>query len=125
MRSSRESFPEFSTGFLEGYLLYLVEGAREPESVKRATLEYREDSDTLGRFLEERCVESSAKVGTTELYQAYASWCSNNSERQQYFHQKGFTQALKAKGYRVAKGSGRKSFLEGYQIMEEEEALEF
>ena len=132
LRDQREIFKEFEKEFpgilnwvLEGYMKYQDEGAKEPDSVKNATLEYREDSDTLGRFMDERCTKSNSRISTRDLFRAYSSWCTTNSERGQFFHQKGFTQALKNKGLSVSKGSSRMNFLDGYQLMEEEETMDF
>jgi putative DNA primase/helicase len=47
--------------------------------VVAATDEYRDDSDVLGRFLEECCeVDPQATVALSELFDAYAEWCSRN-----------------------------------------------
>ena len=54
-----------------------------------------------------------------------SSWCTTNSEIGQFFHQKGFTQALKNKGFSFSMGSSRMNFLDGYQLMEEEETMDF
>ena len=74
------------------------EGAQEPKSVKDATKEYKDDSDTLGRFMEECCKESKLSVATTELYQKYNSWCINNSEKSQYKSRGGLPLLLKLGG---------------------------
>jgi putative DNA primase/helicase len=66
---------------LEGCLLWQEEGLRPPQRVLAATEEYREEMDTLGDFIEERCtLERFAVVGATELYNAYKDWAQQNGE---------------------------------------------
>jgi putative DNA primase/helicase len=46
-----------------------------------ATLEYQRESDTVGRFLEERTKQAQlGGIGATALYQAFAAWCKANGE---------------------------------------------
>ena len=51
----KEEFQKEFSGILnwaiDGYQKYKKEGAQEPKSVKDATTEYKDDSDTLGRFM--------------------------------------------------------------------------
>jgi putative DNA primase/helicase len=54
-----------------------------PEEVQQATAGYREEMDTFGRFLADRCVLDQRWHATTEvLYDAYLGWCQANSEYQ-------------------------------------------
>jgi len=55
------------------------------------------------------------------LFDAYKSWCSSNSEFQQYKHKPSLTRELGKKKYKVSFKGGRKSYLEGYELIEEEE----
>ena len=67
--------------------------------------------------MEECCKESKLSVATTELYQTYNSWCTNNSEKSQYKYKRGFTTALKIRGLKVKEGTARMTFLEGYELL--------
>ena len=117
----KEEFQKEFSGILnwaiDGYQKYKKEGAQKPKSVRDATKEYKDDSDTLGRFMEECCKESKLSVATTELYQTYNSWCTNNSEKSQYKYKRGFTTALKIRGLKVKEGTARMTFLEGYELL--------
>ena len=119
----KEEFQKEFSGILnwaiDGYQKYKKEGAQEPKSVREATKEYKDDSDTLGRFMEECCKESKLSVATTELYQTYNSWCTNNSEKSQYKYKRGFTTALKIRGLKVKEGTARMTFLEGYELLDQ------
>ena len=83
--------------------------------------EYRNDSDTLGRFIEECYTTSDSSISTKDLFKAYESWCLSNSEYKQHQQQSSFTLELKRKGFNLRTGGGRKSLLDGYQLIEEEE----
>jgi phage/plasmid-associated DNA primase len=57
------------------------EGLGEPDEVKAATGQYREDMDVLGDFIVVRCtVHPNASAGATPLYNAYKGWCEENGE---------------------------------------------
>lgn len=57
---------------VQGYLAYRREGLREPQAVLEATGHYREDSDVLGDFLDEYCVDDpNGEILVKELYKAY------------------------------------------------------
>ena len=57
------------------------EGLHEPQAVKDATKEYRDEMDVIGQFLEE-CTElhKSKKTKAAELYAAYQRWAEKNGE---------------------------------------------
>jgi len=58
---------------VQGYLAYCREGLREPQAVLDATGRYRGDSDPLGDFLAEHCVDDSGgMVVAKELYRVYS-----------------------------------------------------
>jgi len=74
-------------GELSGILTWAVQGCLEWQRVglgtapivETATLEYRLESDQLGRFLKERCTnDSKEQTPGNELYQAYVDWCAAN-----------------------------------------------
>lgn len=66
---------------VEGCLLWQKEGLEMPQIIKQATKEYRNEMDVISAFLEE-CTEvnSSSKVGASELYEVYKKWASDNNE---------------------------------------------
>lgn len=73
----------------DGILAWAVRGCLEwqrdglglPSAVASATDAYRNESDRLGTFLDERCVvEMWARVGKSELYAAYDAWCHDSGE---------------------------------------------
>jgi putative DNA primase/helicase len=52
----------------------------QPEKVKVATEEYRQDSDILKEFLEGWC-QMSGEIKRSDLYHAYSDWCEANHEK--------------------------------------------
>lgn len=56
-------------------------GLIEPEDVRLATSEYRDDSDTIGRFLRQTCEigedtrQRPLRVRKGELFELYQAWC--------------------------------------------------
>lgn len=90
---------------IAGLLDYLQHGLIEPESVTKATAEYREASDPLGRFLK-LCIEPAdgVRVQSSKLYQLYKAWCVLSGEKE--WSNKGLTQAMLDKGYRKKTSDG-------------------
>ena len=84
-------FPGILNWAIEGYRKYQDEGVEEPKVVLDAIKEYRSDSDTLGRFMEECCTTSDSSISTKDLYKAYESWCLSNSEYKQHQQQSSLT----------------------------------
>jgi putative DNA primase/helicase len=61
---------------VRGCLAWQREGLNPPAIVRAATEDYRQDEDTIGRFIDERLVQGknhSAKAGAA--YKAFKGWC--------------------------------------------------
>ena len=66
---------------VRGCLEWQQSGLGEPEAVRTATAEYREEMDTLAAFITERCaVGPGVWVRFSELYEAFAAWCAKEHE---------------------------------------------
>ena len=66
---------------VRGYADWAEHGLDEPDAVILATDSYQAASDTLGRFLDERCVvDAQAHVRAGVLYAAWLTWCQLNGE---------------------------------------------
>ena len=90
---------------IRGCLDWQRQGLGEPLEVKHATDAYREESDPLREFLEERCVESpGAWTATGDLYAAYSRWCESSAERPMRKNQ--FGEELVRSGYSPEKRGG-------------------
>ena len=71
--------------------------------------------------MEECCTASDSSVSTKDLFKAYESWCLSNSEYKQHQQQSSLTLELKKKGLNLRTGGGRKTLLDGYQLIEKED----
>lgn len=66
---------------LNGCLEWRKIGLDTPAAVKIATQQYRKDEDTLGRYIEDKCItDVNAKVAQADLYQEYKCWCVQNGD---------------------------------------------
>jgi len=64
-----------------GYRDWQANGLDEPEQVTTATAAYRQDSDALRRFIDQRCLTGPHfHVGSTELFTAWSKWCADEGE---------------------------------------------
>ena len=64
---------------VEGCLKYQREGLKPSAAMKRASAEYRKETDILGEWLETCCdVEPSAKIDQGMAYQNYRTFCMVN-----------------------------------------------
>lgn len=85
-----KDLPEKLKTELPGILNWAMKGCRkwqrdglgEPDAVRTATGEYRQDMDLIGEFIRQRCVVGDDhEVGATKLFKAYREWCDENGER--------------------------------------------
>ena len=64
---------------LEGFRLYQAEGLKMPDSVAKATLNYRLQSDRITMFTTQRSKREMGKELTgCEIYAKYKAWCGDN-----------------------------------------------
>jgi P4 family phage/plasmid primase-like protien len=83
-----------------GCLDWRRQGLGEPPEVKHATEAYREESDPLQEFLEERCERLSvAWTLGSDLYAAYTRWCEASGE--QAMRKSQFREAMLRSGFEV------------------------
>jgi putative DNA primase/helicase len=70
--------PGILNWLLAGYATARDCGVEPPPAVTDATLEYREDSDTLGQWIAECCVTDAAAItAVTDLYRSYREWAKD------------------------------------------------
>lgn len=134
------SDPENLSGILnwaiEGYRLFKAEGLDEPDAVKSATAEYRQDSDRISQFtdawLEEGYEDSKDgvripyEVPVKAAYRVYSRWCDDMNYHPDNF--KNFRAAME-KTYEVKKkrpkeGGTGVSMIIGVRLREEESGAE-
>ena len=70
-------------GLVEGYRLFKTEGLDEPDDVKSATAQYRQDSDRISQFIDAWLEEGRDEdgnlyeVSTKAAYRVYSTWCQD------------------------------------------------
>lgn len=67
---------------LEGARLWYENGLNEPEVVRDATKEYREEQDVLADFVNDCCIVGPERRTTVaDIYNSYRSWCEREGTR--------------------------------------------
>lgn len=95
----REELPGILAWAVRGCLEWGQNGLGEPDEVKDATQNYRNEMDILAQFFTDCCVENpSATVKTKDLYEAYSNWCENNGETAS--KKRAFGMRLQEKGFK-------------------------
>lgn len=96
------------TWLIEGSKLWATEGLNEPEKVREATKQFRDDMDSLAEFLELCCVPDPAGyVPNTYIYPLYIKWCESTQTFR--MSEKAFTGAMEERGYPTRKVKGVRS----------------
>lgn len=98
----RTAAPAVLRWVLDGWLEYQRDGLAPPPAVQARTEAYRADSDTLGRFVSERCmVNPNAHVKARDLYSAYVQWCNSGGEHA--VTEKDFAKSMEVRGQAKAR----------------------
>lgn len=104
----QKEWPGILRWCVDGCREWIKEGLEIPETVLKATEEYRQESDTFAQFLSDRCIIGpGAKVTNKTLKDDYLNWCKQNGETA--IGQREFTAKLKERGLenkRSAPGGG-------------------
>ena len=78
----QEELPGILSWAVRGCLEWQRMGLNPPEEVLAATDSYRSEMDILASFLGECCVlGEGCKAGSSDLYQAYTTWCERSGEK--------------------------------------------
>lgn len=72
----KEEAPGILAWLVKGYEKWNKHGLKPPSSVRKAIKVYREQEDTLGRFLNDCCTKGkNYNIKANLLYKAYQKWC--------------------------------------------------
>ncbi|WP_089743624.1 phage/plasmid primase, P4 family [Gracilibacillus ureilyticus] len=100
---------------VDGCLAWQKEGLGEPDEVKHATDEYKEEMDLLSSFIEECCVmHGDAKVLANTLHQEYMEWAEKNGEYP--IRKRPFNKRMVMKGFHKRKSTGNKTYFFGIEL---------
>jgi len=92
----------------------------EPEAVKQAVAEYRDQQDVLHNFILERChLERNAAILTRELWDDYKKWCAETDTYQ--LGQRKFYDRIREKGVIDERGARNKPVFRGIRLLKPEE----
>ena len=105
---------------IEGAKQYLRIGYQPPQKVLMATNSYKDDENTVKRFLRERCKpDEDHEMRTARVREAYEAWMKGQGVSA-IFGERRFTQELRKLGVKVevsTKGTNRdKSVVYGYRF---------
>lgn len=117
----RHEFPGILAWAVEGCLAWQRDGLGESDAVERATATYREDSDLLGAFIEDRCVVlDEIRAKASDLFSAYREWC--NETGTQAVSQQLFGRRLSERGF-VQTRDGAARWWQGIGIRHDEPSI--
>jgi putative DNA primase/helicase len=100
---------------LEGLAAYHQAKLNPPACVRAATMEYREDMDLVGQWLEERCErDDGARVPTGQLHADYTGWALGKIRWTLSVFQ--FGRDLADRGFGDKKGAGGRRMTRGLRL---------
>jgi putative DNA primase/helicase len=115
----KAEWPGILAWAIEGCLEWQRIGFAPPDAVRAVTKGYLGDEDFIGRFLEERCVDDPASIHLElqVLFNAWHGWCVEAGEAPG--SHKGFSRALKERGYsRIKHPKTRRACFAGIRLRE-------
>ena len=85
---SRLQSPDNASGIfnwlLEGYHKYKKKGLEAPDSVIKATNQYKNESDKIGLFIEDCLIEIEYSIiAGCKVYESYKKWCFENGYKEE------------------------------------------
>lgn len=114
-------------GELDGILQWALEGLRQwharglstPAVIERTTQQYRQDSDQVGRWITDRCVQTvNIFMQSSSGYRDYEAWCKQVGE--DALSQNKWSRRVTELGFKVStNGSNRGWFGIGLRILDE------
>jgi putative DNA primase/helicase len=111
--------PGILAWMVKGALAWQHDGLGTAPAVLDATAGYRAESDTLARFLQDRCLTAlEVEVGSPDLYSAYSDWCRAAGEMADT--QRDFNERLAAQDpsrIRRLKTNGGKMIWRGVELL--------
>ncbi len=94
----------------------------EPEAVKQAVAEYRDQQDILHDFLVECCLfKKSESIDQSELYKAYKAWCEDNDVY--VISKPNFSNRIREKGAIAGRRHSNKTTWQGIRCLTDDERV--
>ena len=92
----REEWPQILNWMIEGHAAWRDYGLAPPEDVRNATEKYLINNDTLGAWLDDRCLREGSLDGKS-LYNDYVQWCDEQGESP--WKRRGWSDAMIDRGF--------------------------
>jgi putative DNA primase/helicase len=109
LRKLETELPGILNWALQGCREWQADGLKPPPTVTAAVNQYREESDTLGRFIAESCeVRPNAQVKSSNLFKCYQEFCAHGGER--WISSNEFPAELERRGFEQKRVTGGKVF---------------
>ena len=92
---------------IEGCLKWQKEGLEQPNKVKKAAEQYKQEQDYIGEWIADCCIEVSKSKYTVglDLFQNYKEWCESHNES--HLSARTLYKKLEEKGFvKVRQGEG-------------------
>jgi len=103
---------------IQGCRQWQIQGLKPPAEVKQAVENYRSEMDPIAGFIESACVVSpNIKVRSSQLFEAYSKWCTNNKEES--ISQKEFRVRMQEKEFTNKRGHGGFYYWYGVGILDD------
>lgn len=100
---------------VEGCQAWLREGLTPPAAVSKATADYREESDHVATYVEERLMtDPEARAAKSAVFEAYTLWCRAN--REVPLTREALSKRLQARGLAEVKGGAGVRFWAGVAL---------
>ena len=95
---------------VQGCLWWQEEGIQDPDKIRDATQEYRDEMDAFPHFFEECCaIDEAGRVSNKMLRAAYDEWCKENGEYA--LQQRPFSQKLIERGFQKKRAPGNGAYM--------------
>lgn len=115
--SHPDNLPTILKWLIDGCKDYLKNGLNPPESVIKATQNYREQYDRIGLFLKDCCeLGETLKIKRGSLNAAYERWCRNSENRFKPLGTLKFYNELSLRGFKIYKSNGE-YFVKGLDVV--------
>lgn len=115
LRKLHAELPGILNWALQGCREWQTDGLKPPAIVTAAVKAYREESDTLGRFISECCeTRPNAQVKSGALFKRYQEFCEQAGER--WLASKDFPNEMERRGFTYRRGHGGVRLFHGIEL---------
>lgn len=107
----KAEWPGILAWMIEGCIEWQKDGLAQPAIVRAATAEYFSDEDSIGRWMNDKCiVEPQGFALSSDLFSDWRTWCGEAGEFAG--SQKRFSTALRSRGFEKKRdNAGRQGFV--------------